>query len=131
MLIAGRITSYVKNAAGERTYDFAGASESQHYEVMNDASLFNIERKMTLEGRMNLILEEAGPQKTRITANTRYVLTRESRVQKAGSSIPQTNRDSISFNSGQAASFPAPRGGRVLECRPTGRFESDVLSLVK
>jgi hypothetical protein len=127
----GRVTSYVKNARGERTYDFAGATASQQYEVMNDAGLFLISRRMTLEGRMNLIFEEEGPQKTRITANTRYVLNREMQVQSMSSQIPQSRRDSISFNSGQPASFPAARDGRALECQPTGRFEADVLSLVK
>jgi hypothetical protein len=31
----GRITSFVKNAQGERTYDFAGAKAQQNYEIMN------------------------------------------------------------------------------------------------
>src|SRR5262245_7244989 len=31
----GRIKSYVMNARGERTYDFAGAKEQQSYEIMN------------------------------------------------------------------------------------------------
>lgn len=31
----GRITSFVKNAQGERTYDFAGAKAQQSYEIMN------------------------------------------------------------------------------------------------
>lgn len=127
----GRVTSYVKNARGERTYDFAGASASQQYEIMNNAGLFMISRRLTLEGRMNLIFEEAGPERTRITANTRYVLNREMQVQSASGTFPQTQRDSISFNSGQPASFPAARDGRALECQPTGRFESEVLSLAK
>jgi hypothetical protein len=126
----GRIISYVMNARGERTYDFAGATASQQYEIMNDAGLFVISRRMTLEGRMNLIFEEAGPGKTRITANTRYVLNREMQVQSASSQIPQSSRDSISFNSGQPASFPPARDGRALECQPTGRFEADVLAIV-
>lgn len=127
----GRVTSYVKNARGERTYEFAGAKASQQYEVMSDAGLFMISRRMTLEGRINLIFEEAGPQKTRVTANTRYVLSREMQVQSASATFPQTRRDSISFNSGQSASFPSARDGRALECQPTGRFEMDVLSLAK
>lgn len=127
----GRVTSYVKNARGERTYDFPGAIASKHYEVMNQSGLFLILRRMTLEGRMNLIFEEAGPQRTRITANTRYVLNRERRVQHASSTIPVNLNDSLSFNSGQPASFPAGSDGRALECQPTGRFEAEVLSLIK
>ena len=31
----GRVTSYVKNARGERTYDFPASKANQQYEVMN------------------------------------------------------------------------------------------------
>jgi hypothetical protein len=63
----GRITSYVKNARGERTYDFPGARAQQSYEVMNANGLFFVERKMSLEGRVNLVFEEMGPDVTKVT----------------------------------------------------------------
>ena len=60
----GRITSFVKNARGERTYDFAGASAQQAYEVMNPQGLFAINRTMTLDGRVNLVFEELTPTRS-------------------------------------------------------------------
>jgi hypothetical protein len=69
----GRITSFVKNAQGERTYDFAGAKAQQNYEIMNaGVGLFFLDRRMSLEGRVNLIFEEVDTNTTRVTANTRY-----------------------------------------------------------
>lgn len=127
----GHITSYVKNAAGERTYSFPAASAAQRYEVMPEGrGLLSVDRRMTLEGRMNLIVEDVGPGKSRLTANTRYVLTREVHVTQASNQASRTFRDSLSFNTGQIAAFPGD-ADRTIECYPTGRFEEDVISSLK
>ena len=76
----GQITSYVKNARGERTYQFPGSSAQENYEMMDQNALFQVQRKMNLEGRVNLIFEEIGPNQTLVTANTLYVLTKQSIV---------------------------------------------------
>lgn len=128
----GRITSYVKNARGERTYDFAGAKGQQTYEIMQPGTgLFNIERKMSLEGRVNLVFEELSPNQTRVTANTRYVVQRQQVVRNTANNFPQTKSDSISFNSGGGTSFPAAADGRAAECVATGALEREILSAVK
>ena len=128
----GRITSYVKNARGERTYDFAGAKAQQSYEIMNPSvGLFQLDRRMNLEGRVNLIFEETGPSTTRVTANTRYVVTRTQIVHGSGSPIPQTKTDTISFNSGAGASFPMSSQGQAAECVSTGALEREILSAIK
>ncbi|MBI3995664.1 MAG: hypothetical protein HY349_06795 [Nitrospirae bacterium] len=126
----GRIVSYVKNLRGERTYDFAGAKAEQSYEVMNDAGLFFIQRKMSLDGRVNIVFEEIGPDRTRVTANTRYVLSRYLQIQDLTRQYSgQNTNNSITFNSGSGASFPAT-GGRATECVATGKLERDILSLI-
>ena len=52
----GRIISFVKNARGERTYNFAGASARVDYEMMVDgAHLIFLSRRLELDGRINLI----------------------------------------------------------------------------
>jgi len=71
----GRIVSYVKNARGERTYDFPGARAEQVYEIMG-AGLYFVNRKISIDGRMNLIFEQMSPAQTRVTANVRYIITR-------------------------------------------------------
>ena len=127
----GRIISYVKNSRGERTYDFPAARAHQEYEQLNDKGLFFIERHMSLEGRINLIFEEISPTSTKITANTRYVLTRQQTARNAANNFPQSRTDAISFNSGGGASFPAHAGGQAVECISTGKLEREILDLIK
>jgi hypothetical protein len=128
----GRITSFVKNAQGERTYAFAGAKAQQVYEIMNPGvGLFFIDRRMNLEGRLNLIFEEVGPTTTRITANTRYVVTRTQTIRNAANNFPQTGADTISFNTTAGAAFPGNSQGQSAECVSTGALEREVLSAVK
>lgn len=128
----GRINSYVKNARGERTYDFPAAKAQQTFEQFDGGTnLFFLDRKMSLDGRMNLVFEEISPNETKVTANTKYIVNkvmniRNTKVQN------QTLNDTISFNSGQSASFPVANSNRdATTCQPTGIFETDVLSLIK
>lgn len=123
----GQLTSYVKNARGERTYSFPGARAQVTYETM-EQNLYFIDRKMTLEGRVNLIFEEVGPNETRVTANTRYVLSRALLVRSTGGPGASSSNDSIAFNSGGQASFPMNANGLALECVATGRLETEILS---
>ena len=128
----GRITSFVKNAQGERNYDFAGAKAQQNYEIMNPGvGLFFLDRRMSLEGRVNLIFEEVDANTTRVTANTRYVVTRTQTVRAAGGGFPQTSNDTISFNSGASAPFPSNQRGEFAECAARGVLEQEVLSAVQ
>jgi hypothetical protein len=127
----GRVTSYVKNARGERTYDFPGARAQQQYEVMDSNKLFYINRRLVLEGRVNLIFEEVSPNQTKVTANTRYVVQRQVTITAAANNVSQSGSDSISFNSGSSGSFPPNRNGQVLECVPTGALEREILAVIK
>lgn len=128
----GRITSYVQNARGERTYDFPGAKAQQMYEVMNPGvGLFFIDRRMSVEGRVNLIFEDVGGTSTRVTANTRYVVTRAQTVRSAANNASQSANDTISFNSRSGASFPSNAQGQSAECVATGALEREILSAIK
>lgn len=126
----GNITSFVSNARGERTYNFAGAKAQQTYEIMNSSGLFFIDRKMALEGRVNLIFEEVSPSRTRVTANTRYVVRRQSTVRTAMSEFPRSNDDSIAFNAGGSGSFNNGDGS-TTDCVATGELEQEILSAIK
>ncbi|TVZ54185.1 hypothetical protein FBZ81_107204 [Azospirillum brasilense] len=119
----GTITSYVKNARGERTYTFNGAEKYKQYEIMTNDNLIFVERKADLEGRMNIIVSESGKNQSVLTANTRYVLTVSSRVSDvAGNQVSQNNM--ISFNTGGVGQ------GRETICRPNGKLEQTILGLV-
>ena len=126
----GTITSYVKNARGERTYTFPAAQANQVYEVLTDR-YYQIDRRMTLEGRMNLIVQEVSARQTKVTANTRYVLTRTQTILAAGAPAPVTLTHSINLNTGQTGSFPANADGGATTCAPNGKFEAAVLELVQ
>lgn len=127
----GRITSFVKNAKGERTYEFPGSRAQQYYEIMNpNVGLFFIDRRMALEGRVNLIFEEVGPNQTRVTANTRYVVQRQRTVRAAANNIPQTMNDNVTFNSGGAAAFSGSTDG-AAECAATGALEREIIDAIR
>lgn len=123
----GVITSYVKNVRGERTYTFPGASPQQNYEVMTKEALLVVDRRMALEGRVNLIFEEIGANQTKVTANTRYVITKTAAVHNVQGHLLNRQTDTISFNSGGTAAFP----GQSSECTSTGTLEADILSAVR
>ena len=122
----------MKNARGERTYEFAGSKAQQNYEVMNPGQgLFFIDRRMALDGRVNLVFEEISPTQTRVTANTKYVVNRQRTVRAAANNVPQTLNDSLSLNSGGSASFPSDANGNAAECAATGTLEREVLNTVR
>jgi hypothetical protein len=124
----GQVSAYATNAGEERTYEFPGAAPSKTYELRLPQGLFRVDRKMALEARMNLVFEELTPTSTRVTATTRYMVTRTMHVTDANNKS-NTYTDTISFSSGAGASFPAHKDGRATECVPTGLFETEVLSL--
>lgn len=128
----GRITSYVKNLNGERTYDFPGAKAQQFYEIMNPgAGLFHLNRTMALEGRVNLIFEEASASSTRVTASTRYVVTRTVTAQNVAHAGTQTKTDTITFTTGSGTSFPNTIAGQSSECVANGNLEREILSAIQ
>ena len=121
----GHITSVVKNARGERTYSFPAARQRQQYEVMNDrVGLAFVDRKVNLEGRLNVIVSEERATKSTVTVNTRYVVNVEGQFSNPQG---QSRRDgyTISFNTG------ATGYGQTISCRPTGNLEAELLALVR
>jgi hypothetical protein len=95
---------------------------------MNSGGLFNLQRKMALEGRVNLVFEEIAPSQTRVTANTRYVVTRTQTVTAAGNGMSHTSNANVTFNSGATGAFAPGPDGRFAECVATGDLENDILS---
>lgn len=129
----GHITSTVKNMRGERTYSFPGASEHQRYELKtpvqpNGTWLFYVDRDMKLDGRANIIFEAVSPNQTKVTINTRYIVTRQLIMQDISyGTRPYTESETISFNSGGSSSFK----NNGSECIATGAFEREILSVIK
>ncbi|WP_145143077.1 hypothetical protein [Roseomonas gilardii] len=124
----GRIRSYVKNLRGERTYDFPGAQAQATYEMMNDNGLFVFNRSMKLEGRVNIVVQDIGPQQTLVTASTRYVVTRTNVITALAGPGSGNTVNSISLNSGSGDTFPGPPG-QATRCVATGKLEQDIIAL--
>jgi hypothetical protein len=124
----GRIESYVKNVRGERNYNFLGSKAQQTYEVMDpNVGLALLDRRMSLEGRVNLIFEETGPNSTKVTANTRYVVSRSIKITTADGGRSSDSTDNVSFNSKGGAKF----NSGSTECVATGELEREVLEAAR
>lgn len=129
----GRINSYLRNARGERTYNFPASRAQQSYEVMDmdhGAGLIFVERKMNLEGRINIIIEEISTTTSQITINTKYVLTKSGMFRNVQGASKQFT-DTISFVSGQQGSFPGGSGANAgTICQPNGFLEQEILAIL-
>jgi hypothetical protein len=125
----GQIHSSVKNARGESRWDFAAAKGQQDYMTTDGSHIFAFDRRMALEGRINVILEEVSTDSTRITVNTRYALRKTILARNAvGGASTGSKDDSVTFSSGGSATFP---GGSPTTCAATGELESQLLALVE
>ncbi|MBK1669196.1 hypothetical protein CKO28_14255 [Rhodovibrio sodomensis] len=125
----GQIHSYVKNARGERNYRFPATTPQKSYEIMQGGTLYFVDRRMELEGRMNVILEAVSDAKTRVTANTRYVVTKSGTIRNTQGQS-RSFSDTIKFDTGGRAAFPNPNYEDQTTCVPNGRLEESVLDLV-
>jgi hypothetical protein len=118
----GHIESYVKNLRGERNYYFPAAAAHKKYEVIENGRLLSfINRKMNLVGRINIVAQAVGNDKTLISVNTKYVVTKSGNVSDVEGRSQNFN-DTISFNSNGSASF-----SQQTTCHATGALEKEVL----
>jgi len=124
----GVITSFVENAAGPRTYTFPATKAQQQYEVYTGSNLLFLNRKMELEGRVNIIVEEIEPSKTKVTANVRYILTKKINGSTAVGHVIPPKSDTASFNSGEPGRFSERPDDLYW---PTGALEASILSAFK
>jgi hypothetical protein len=123
----GRIHTDVTNARGPRSYDFSGSAADKRYEFVFENRLYSAHRKMSLDGRVNLIFEVVDASHTRITASTQYIVHKQFEVQMAGSTVTEHSTDSVSFTSGGSAAFP----NSETTCAATGALESQLLTLLR
>ena len=126
----GIITSKVSGPQGEQTSTFPASRAYQHYlgtVRLNNGmmGIVSLDRKLSLDGRANIILEEIEPTKTRITVNIRYVLNKS--VVMANQAHSQTLSNTMSMSTGAPATFP----GENDLYRSTGVLEEDILSAFK
>ncbi len=126
----GTIESTVTNLRGERNYNFPASKGHMVYEIFDrNLNLFGIERKMELQGRININVIEVNKNKTSVSVNVRYGLTKKGR----STCITAMNRptsyfnDSIAFNTNEGAAFPAIQ---KTKCYSTGALENDIFDVL-
>lgn len=122
----GELYFKFENMRGPREYRFPASKAQMQYELLNGGVLVMVDRRLSLEGRVNIIVTEPGEGRSLLTVNTRYVLTLNVTGRNImGQPIPPFS-ETISFNTGGEAKLAA---GTTF--RPTGALEEAVLSLVK
>jgi hypothetical protein len=126
----GEIKSVVSNLRGERVYDFPAAQASADYEILSPSGFFGIHRTMKLDGRVNVVFEDAGVGSTEISVHARYVLERSGSGADAQGRPMTPLNDSIAFNSGQSASFPRLGSDDALVCVATGALEHEIIDAI-
>ncbi len=121
----GSMKSFVNHAGVPRKYEFLGSSSDTFFETVEHGSILTVRRKLSLEGRVNLILEELTPGQTKITASSKYILSKTSILNPSGGT-QYTEHDTISFNSNQGSVFS--KGGTI--CYANGKLEASLLQMV-
>ena len=77
---------------------------------------------MSLDGRINIVIQELAPKKTRITVNARYILTKDILYEPDHEHM----NESISFGTNGSATFP--KGG--TKCYANGKLEKEILKIM-
>lgn len=130
----GTITSWVKQGGDRREYVFPATSAYEVYESFERGFIFQMDRKVDLEGRINITMMEIEHGKTQVTVNAKYVLRKtggasrnylDQNFQQRYESIPFDM--TISFSSGDGGKSFAGQPGVY---RPTGELEREVLALL-
>lgn len=128
----GKVVSSVTNARGKRDYSYSAASAFEQFEMLTpDGLLVTAQRKISLEGRINLIFEKIGASKTQVTANTKYIVTRVFSGQAVTGQYLAPFTDTASFTSGHQGAFPVNNQGGATTCVSKGVLESTILDLVR
>jgi hypothetical protein len=129
----GKVT-VVNKGPGGGTTTFSGSVADVLYLTAVPIPPYNmpapaqVRRQMSLDGRINLIFEAIDSQTTRVTAATRYILSR--RISPAGNIMFAGSSDTASFNANEPGQFPVGSDGKGLTCVSTGALEKSILEVI-
>lgn len=126
----GVIKVTTPRAVGDNTQTIPAAIASKTYYFTQPSGVTEYQRKLELDGRVNLIFEQVGENQTQVTVNSRYVLNRQVSGAILAGSYAGSQSDSISFNSGGSGQFASANGISTV-CLPTGKLEQDILSAME
>lgn len=118
---------YVVSRGYWHTDEFPGAVPNRRYSFQDGYGVYWANRQLSLDGRMNVIVQEVDPQKTNVTVNVRYVVNR--RLAIGSGAYTFTNvADSVAFNYGEYGNFSDPH---AFSCRSNGSLEQSILAIAK
>lgn len=137
--------SYRSTSRGDehREYDYEVASSSNY--VLEDRGLdyfedeIHVDRRTSLEGKMNIYLAPEGENKTLLSVNVRYILSTDGtfrgvRKHISGNVVDSRQLDSFhlvdSFSSKERYIRKEANGPDFI-CEPKGVLEKEILNLVK
>lgn len=93
---------------------------------MIDGRLSYVDRKLSLDGRTNIIVVNVDSTNVMVQVNTRYILTQNNSGTDALGNQLAPYSATMSFNTGQSATSS---GGTIY--RSTGVMETTILDLVR
>jgi len=108
-----------------QTDEFPGALPNRKYDFQNGYGVYWASRQLSLDGRMNVIVQEIDPQKSSVTVNARY--NRRIAIGSGGYTFSNT-ADSVAFNYGEYGNFGEPH---PFSCRANGALEQSILAIAK
>ena len=113
-----------ENARGKANYNYNTADSAQ-YTAMEGARLFNYTRSTSLSGRSNVYVEPTG-EGTKVSVNTKYVLTLTLSALDASNRPAGSRTDSIDFTTRQRSTANAQ-----FYCVSKGNLEERILNYVR
>lgn len=120
----GEVVSEVANARGRRSYRFPAAAAAQTYETREGTTLYQVDRRVSLSGKANVVMARLTDTTTQVRVNARYVVVRNATMRPALGRAVELPPLTVAFTSG-AASARGDRG--VMTCAPTHALERGVL----
>ena len=115
-----------RTAGGRKdTVRYHAARAETSWTVQALGNSFRADRQVYLDGKVNIILQEAGAHRSRMTVNVRYTVTINESRQPPDGEVERT-QDVVTFNTGQAGRTPS---GVIFQ--PTGRLEEAIVGLLR
>lgn len=128
----GVLESTVKYGGKPRSYSVDLSKSTNFYEIADGGHLVKFDRKLRLEGKINLIFESLDKNKTKVTANTNYTVSRtvatvSSQLDGNFNPIHTQYADNTGFTTNTKGYFPT--GGQSY-CVSTGELERNLIELI-
>ena len=129
-LDCGQVESMVVNprSPARRIYQFPAASGHQVYEQLMRGNLYEVDRRLELGGAINVIFQRDGRNRTRVTVNTLYQLTRTIHVGNVVGRHYEPVSDTIAFTTSSRGTFPGFE--QSTQCIANGQLEKEILGLL-